>query len=431
MNKDIWALFVVLVCAQITLTILLFIDGSREDVAVDAQVPDTRTLVSEPVLAVARREILRHIQGTIEHPLESVGYRDARVSTPFPIDIVYTWYCDTDKRWQRMREKFCGKHNPAIDMDNLRYSIRSVALYAPWIRRVHVLASSHQTPAWLNEDVDWPHGFVNVVNDWEVMAPEHLPTRNSHALECHLHRIQGLSERFLYACDDMYFSAPVRYDQFFTVEHSSVPGGLTRSELSDGLPIVGFTKLVPPVPYEAPQAHNIHHNAMRNSSIAIRDYIRELPITENGLVPSERAREQLLSRFKFREIEHHIVPLRKSVFEELEIQSGTVAQKWNATCAHKHRNYSDLHPAALVANVARLTKRSTSRSGTQRLNSEFYILNDEFEYDRVYESVQHGRVHLLCFNQDCRGKSRERFDLFRERLFPYVCSLMRWERAPK
>ena len=46
----------------------------------------------------------------------------------------------------------------------------------------------------------------------------HLPTFNAQAIECHLHRIPGLSKSFLYMNDDFFFGQKIELDDFFTKE---------------------------------------------------------------------------------------------------------------------------------------------------------------------------------------------------------------------
>ena len=49
-----------------------------------------------------------------------------------------------------------------------------------------------------------------------------LPVFNSHAIESQLHRIPGLSERYVYLNDDVFFGRPVPASTFFS------PGGLSK-----------------------------------------------------------------------------------------------------------------------------------------------------------------------------------------------------------
>ena len=127
-----------------------------------------------------------------------------------PIDIVYTWvddsfpgYLDTLNQYADTRHDT----NPNRTRDNLdviRYSLRSVARNAPWVRRIYLLTCRPQVPAWL--DID--HTQIRVVHHDEIMAPEILPTFNSFCIVSHLRRLPGVSRRFLYVEDDMLLMSP-------------------------------------------------------------------------------------------------------------------------------------------------------------------------------------------------------------------------------
>ena len=97
-----------------------------------------------------------------------------------------------------------------VENDELRYSLRSVEKFAPWIRRVYIVTDD-QTPAWL----DTSNPRIRVVSHREIMPAEILPVFNSCTIELFLPRIPGLAEHFLYANDDMFFSRPVDPGFFF------------------------------------------------------------------------------------------------------------------------------------------------------------------------------------------------------------------------
>ena len=106
-------------------------------------------------------------------------------------------------------------------MDELKYALRSVHMFAPWIRRIFI-ATDSPAPAWLAT-----HPKVTLVRSHEHFAdPTVLPTHNSMAVESQLHHIEGLSEHFLYSNDDMFFARPLSPELFFTA------GGITRFMLS-------------------------------------------------------------------------------------------------------------------------------------------------------------------------------------------------------
>ena len=44
------------------------------------------------------------------------------------------------------------------DSDELRYSLRSIAKYAPWIRNIYMV-SANQVPKWLNTKAEHLHGI--------------------------------------------------------------------------------------------------------------------------------------------------------------------------------------------------------------------------------------------------------------------------------
>ena len=101
------------------------------------------------------------------------------------------------------------------DNEELRYSLRSVEKYAPWIRNIYIVTNG-QIPSWLNLD----HPRIKVVTHEEIFSNKsHLPTFSSPAIETHIHKIPGLSKQFIYMNDDVFFGDYVWPDDFYT--HSS------------------------------------------------------------------------------------------------------------------------------------------------------------------------------------------------------------------
>lgn len=142
-----------------------------------------------------------------------------------PIDAVYTWVDGSDPVWQkRKRARLDGLgaeadrlHHSATaalrykNRDELRYSLRSLSRFAPFVRRVY-LVTDHQVPSWI--DVEHPE-LELVFHEQIFPDPSHLPTFNSRAIECHLHRIAGLSERFIYLNDDVMLCRPTTPADYF------------------------------------------------------------------------------------------------------------------------------------------------------------------------------------------------------------------------
>ncbi len=97
----------------------------------------------------------------------------------------------------------------------LRYSLRSVSMFAGWIRNVYIITRRPQVPEWL----DLSNPRVNVVHHDELhgFAP-YLPTFNSTAIESFVHAVPGVSDHFLFLNDDFLFGAPVVPEDFLTAE---------------------------------------------------------------------------------------------------------------------------------------------------------------------------------------------------------------------
>jgi hypothetical protein len=162
-----------------------------------------------------------------DRPEESVPTRaELAVALPddvlFPVDVVYTWVDGNDPQWQARRAA-AGDTPPELhnweavndarfmSRDELRYSLRSLHLNAPWVRDIY-LVTDGQTPHWLNTD----HPQIHLVSHQDIFTDKSdLPTFNSHAIESQLHHIPGLSEHFLYFNDDVFLGRPVPPQRFF------------------------------------------------------------------------------------------------------------------------------------------------------------------------------------------------------------------------
>ena len=77
--------------------------------------------------------------------------------------------------------------NRFSDREELRYSLRSVEKYAPWVRHIY-LVTNGQIPHWLNLD----HPRLTVVTHEDIFENQsNLPTFSSPAIESQLFRIPG------------------------------------------------------------------------------------------------------------------------------------------------------------------------------------------------------------------------------------------------
>jgi hypothetical protein len=133
------------------------------------------------------------------------------------VDAVYTWVDGSDPAFQAAFRRHVSAASAERKLwhyrssGELRFSLRSLLRFAPWVRRIHILTNG-QAPSWL----DCSHPQIRLVTHAEVFPdPECLPTFNSNAIEMCLHRIPGLSQLFLYFNDDVFLGRSVRSSDFF------------------------------------------------------------------------------------------------------------------------------------------------------------------------------------------------------------------------
>ncbi|TCO55934.1 stealth family protein [Actinocrispum wychmicini] len=279
----------------------------------------------------------------------------------FDIDIVLSWVDGNDPEFRARREAhMTGRVVGAGDdadarirqIDELRYALRSVHAFAPWVRRIFI-ATDSVVPVWLK-----PHPKITIIRAEDHFTDTSaLPTYNSHAVESQLQHIPGISEHFLYANDDMFLGRPVTSAMFFS------PGGVTKFIEADERIGLGGNTI----------GRSGHDNAARVN------------------------RQVLWERFGHlitRHLAHTAVPLRRSVLLELERE---FPEHFARTRASKFRSSTDISVTnSLYHYYALLTGRAvqqeaakasyldtTTRAGLARLPEllrtrryDFFCLND-------------------------------------------------------
>lgn len=306
------------------------------------------------------------VRGTVQRfgriwPTIEDMFADHASDINFEIDLVFSWVDGSSKEWQaqrakRMQNYVVGEGDDSEarfrQIDELKYALRSVHMYAPWIRRIFVATDSDR-PAWLAD-----HPSVTFVRSEEFFAdPSVLPTHNSQAVECQLHHIPGLAEHFLYSNDDMFFGRSVGPQMFFS------PGGISMF-------------------IEATTRIGLGHNDEERSGF------------ENAARVNRRLLQGRFGLMTTRHLEHAPTPLRKSVMAELEKE---FPDEFAATAASPFRASSNIsvtnslyHYYALMSGraVAQTSARvkyvdTTMKSGIRDMDSllakrsmDFFCLND-------------------------------------------------------
>ncbi|EMY35719.1 transferase, partial [Arthrobacter crystallopoietes BAB-32] len=204
-------------------------DGYACDIELWQDVPDEPGMLAPPRHNRELDRIAASTFNSVSHSGNCVNLPQASDASgvplwsevSFPIDAVYTWVDDTDPEWRKSRDQYTidsgrlhAESSSAARFTNrneLKYSIRSLRMFAPWIRKIFIVTAG-QTPDWFVQADD----AVEFVSH-ESLFPRKsvLPTFNSHAIETVLHRIEGLSEHFLYFNDDTILTRPQRPETYF------------------------------------------------------------------------------------------------------------------------------------------------------------------------------------------------------------------------
>lgn len=154
------------------------------------------------------------------------------------IDAVYTWVNHQDLDWQNYWQSEFPEEpfdpDRYTDNNELKYSLRSLNKYAPWLHKIYVVTNCKK-PNWLNNNdkVIW-------VSHEEIFPDKKsLPTFSSHSIETCLHHIPGLSEMFIYFNDDVILGQPCLPSDFFDESGRSIsylePYGMVDSIEKDDL----------------------------------------------------------------------------------------------------------------------------------------------------------------------------------------------------
>jgi Stealth protein CR2, conserved region 2/Stealth protein CR3, conserved region 3/Stealth protein CR1, conserved region 1 len=279
----------------------------------------------------------------------------------FPIDVVYTWVDGTDPDWATEFAAYLSE--PAIDLaeyatapsrysasDELRYSLRSLEINMPWVRRIY-LVTSGQRPSWLRESER-----LQVISHKEIWGSlPGLPTFNSHAIESRLHHIDGLAEHFVYVNDDIIVTRPTRPQDFF------LANGITRFFPSSGKIGIGGPRADEPAPAAAG----------KNNRRLIRDAFGVVPTRKMWHVPHAH---------------------RRSILAEMEQQ---FPKDFARVAASRFRS---IHDISVTSNLGQHYAFVTGRAVPGDLRYRYVSLDEPGVEARLRRAERDG-IQILCLNE--------------------------------
>ncbi|QRX91951.1 stealth conserved region 3 domain-containing protein [Streptomyces noursei] len=280
----------------------------------------------------------------------------------FPIDAVYTWVDGNDPGWLARKNAVLTARGlaPAAaatdsarfrNRDELRYSLRSLDMFAPWIRTIYIV-TDRQVPPWL----DLTHPRVRIVDHSEIFGEDGaLPTFNSHAIESQLHRIPGLSEHFLYFNDDVFLGRALQPHLFF---HGN---GVAKHFLSP--------TPVPMTPVSADDDFNI--SAAKNNRALL---------------------EQGFGRTLTHAFLHAPHPLRRSVLADV---AAYYPQAWARTAANQLRSHTDI---SVASSLHHYLGYHTGRSVPGSVNCGFVNVGLREHHTRLNRLLISRPHDVFCLN---------------------------------
>jgi len=158
------------------------------------------------------------------------------IQPSYPVDVVYTWVDDQDPEFLASLNAHLphGRRNRTTTSsarfkshDELRYSLRSLHAYAPWVNKIFIVTNG-QRPAWALSNPK-----LQFVRHDQILEADYLPTFNSHVIGSALHRIPGLSEHYIYFNDDVMLLRPLEITRAFSVAGKSY-AYITHDRLAAG-----------------------------------------------------------------------------------------------------------------------------------------------------------------------------------------------------
>jgi len=139
------------------------------------------------------------------------------------IDAVYIWFNENDSNHQRKRKEQGLEsldNSKYRNVDQLKYSLRSLNTYAPWIQNIWIVTDD-KIPTWYTNEYNHKVKFVSHENVYYNRS--HLPTFNRVSVESNLFNLpKEVSNCFLYFNDNVLLKSPVNPTDFFDEDFNQV-----------------------------------------------------------------------------------------------------------------------------------------------------------------------------------------------------------------
>lgn len=129
------------------------------------------------------------------------------------MDAIITYVNGSDPIWQADYAR--ATNTPALtkrfrDWGTLKYLLRGIETNMPFINNVYLIVSHpSQVPEWANTE------NLRIVLHKDIIPEEFLPTFNCNTILTHMHKIEGLDEKYIFFNDDFFPVQPSSAEDFF------------------------------------------------------------------------------------------------------------------------------------------------------------------------------------------------------------------------
>lgn len=298
------------------------------------------------------------------------------------IDFVMPWVDGQDPVWRAEKKKYAAavgedaREERYRDWDNLKYWFRGVERFAPWVGKIHFITWGH-LPAWL----DTSNPKLHIVRHEEYIPKQYLPVFNCNPIELLMHRIEGLSEKFVYFNDDMFLIREIPSTFFFR----------------DGMPcdMLAFQPVV------ANPANPVMSRIYMNNSLALSKHFNK----------RENVRKQPGSYFKpgypllyffYNMLElafplftgfytvHGPSPFLKSTFLEVWEKERAVLER---TCGHRFRSEEDV-----TQYLMREWQKLSGNFRPKNITRNYKYYNVETHNPALCQTIRKQKASIVCIN---------------------------------
>lgn len=306
------------------------------------------------------------------------------------IDFVIPWVDGSDKEWLQKRNLYLDKPLEGADISENRYRdwgflkfwFRSVEKFAPWVHHIYFITDG-QVPEWMNTDA----AKLTVVDHEDYIPEQFLPVFSCNPIELNMHRIEGLSEHFVYFNDDTLITSPVKESDFF---RGGLPCGLAVES-----PIA-------PVHEDVFNHILLNNCTLLNSNFSRKKFLRSQIKKRFSLVDAKgflmNVGMSVLKRDAFFGFEYSHLPnsFLKSTLEQVWSDN---EERLTEVCGHKFRSINDVNQ--YVFSYYQYVTGKFAPYNWRRAGRVYQLdSSNPSQLDELCSSITTGKYKMLCINDE-------------------------------